>query len=1043
MLARNLYSNSRYFSLFVLVIVAVGWASFNSIPRQEDPSITNFVATITTPFPGATPARVETLVTRPLEDELRKIAEIDWVRSTSSTGISFLNIKLEETLADEDLDRAWSEIRDAMDTATIHFPAGAGKPVFDDDRLKSYTTILALTSAPGREVPLSLLHRLAQDFADDARNISGVRKVDLYGEPDEEIRVQIDEQALASRGIGVSQVASALRAADPKISSGRAAGAGSDLLIEVAGDLDSMARIRNVIVGTADNGSSIRVSDVAQVFKTQTTPPRAMAITDGQAGILIGIIVDDGLQVDVWSDEFNAFSAQWAERAPAGVNLTTTYDQSVYTRERLRGVAENLAVGIALVILVLLGTLGWRAAIVVAVILPLCALSSLAILNYWGVALHQMSITGLVVALGLLVDGSIVMTDEIRKRLLRGRSPLEAITASVHRLRIPLLSSTATTILTFMPLVVLPGPSGDFMGSIAKSVVAMLGSSFVLAMTLTPVLAGWLLPSDLRERNHWWERGLDSGAAGKALERALDWALRHRSASIALALALPISGFISFPTLTAQFFPGTDRDQLYIQVKLPDGRSIYHTHELVGQLDSYLREQTLIRRIDWTLGESPPAFYYNMYRMKERIPSYAEALVLTHDENQTDDLIRRMQAEMDSRFPQARIIVRGIDQGPPVQAPLEVELFGPNLEVLRELGNQFRLRLERLPDITHTSTSLTGGAPKLVFNLDQERLRLAGLQLTDVAQALDANLRGATGGEVLEDTERLPVRVRLDEDDWATSDQISNLRVPLARAIADGEERLPAVALNNLGTTALVPTSSPIARKDGIRTNIIQAYLTRGVLPEEALKQLRADLKNNPIPLPQGYSFSFGGDSDVRADVVDQIMAPMGMIVAALVATIVLTFNSWRLSAIAGLVCLCSLGLSVLSLALFQYPFGVQALIGVIGSVGVSINAAIIIMTALQLDPGAMAGGLYAIRRVVMDSSRHIVSTTVTTFGGFLPLILEGSQFWPPFAMAVAGGVLLSTVVSFFLVPPLFSVVVTKRRARSLEAPIVNSQLSA
>ena len=202
----------------------------------------------------------------------------------------------------------------------------------------------------------------------------------------------------------------------------------------------------------------------------------------------------------------------------------------------------------------------------------------------------------------------------------------------------------------------------------------------------------------------------------------------------------------------------------------------------------------------------------------------------------------------------------------------------------------------------------------------------------------------------------------------------------------------------------------------------MQAFVTRGVLPEEVLKQLAQDLRNNPIEMPAGYHYSFGGNTDERAGVVEKIMAPMGLIIALLIGTVVMTFNSWRLAAIAFFVCACSMGLSLLALAIFRYPFGVQALIGVIGSIGVSINAAIIIMTALQLDKGAMNGGLFAIRRVVMDSSRHIISTTITTFGGFLPLILSGGGFWPPFAMAIAGGVLLSTVVSFFLVPPMFLV---------------------
>lgn len=1032
MLARIFYTHARYFYLFAIVIVLVGIASFNSIAKQEDPTITNFVATATTFFPGATPDRVEALVTRPLEDHLRRISEIEEINSNSNTGVSFLNIKLKETLNDQELERTWSEIRDSLGEVATELPSGASDPVFDDDRFSSYTTIISMSFKEGVDAPMSLIHRFAEEFADRARNVPGTRFADLYGEPAEEYRLDIDESAMVARGLSVQKIAAALKAADPRVSSGRASSPSADLLIEVAGEFDSVARIRDVIVQTTNDGSNTRVGDIATIYKTQVTPPKSIVLTQGRQGILIGVTMEDGLQVGRWSSSFARFVDEFREAAPAGILIETTYDQSTYTTERLMSVSENLALGVALVVLVLLFTMGWRAAIVVAVILPLCGLASLAVLDLMGMAIHQMSVTGLIVALGLLVDGSIVMTDEVRKNLAKGCTPIDAIAASVNRLRAPLLASAATTILAFMPMAILPGPSGDFMGSIAISVVVMLVASSILALTLTPVLAAWLLPQGLNAQSRWWVNGVNSGAMGKQLNRSLDWALRNPIAAIALALVLPVTGFIAFPTLTAQFFPGTDRDQMYIQVKLPDGRSIYDTYELVKRLDVRLHEESLIRRVDWTIGESAPAFYYNMYRTREGVASWAEALILTKDENQTDQLIRGLQLELDTLFPQARIIVRGMDQGPPVFAPLEIELYGPNLAVLKTLGEAFRSRLEQLPDVTHTAVGLSSGAPKMVFKLDQDKLRLAGLQLTDAAEVLDANLRGRLGGEVLEGTERLPVRVRLAEEAWSNPNQIANMRIPLPGITRDKNTLNSAVSLAALGTAELVPSSSPIARFNGERINVVQAYLTRGVLPEEALKVLRSDLEANPIPLPSGYRFKFGGDAETRASVVDNIMAPLGLIISALLATIVLTFNSWRLAAVAFLVCICSLGLSLLSLAIFRYPFGVQAMIGVIGSIGVSINAAIIIMTALQRDEAAMRGSLHAIRSVVMDSSRHIVSTTVTTFGGFLPLILEGSQFWPPFAMAIAGGVLLSTIVSFFLVPPMFALI---NRSEQLKAP--------
>jgi multidrug efflux pump subunit AcrB len=1019
MLASLLYRNGRYFTLVVLVITLVGIASLRTLGRQEDPTITNLRATVTTLFPGANPARVEALVTRPLEDEIREIAEVTEVDSTSSTGVSILSIEVDETMSDADIERTWTEIRDAISDATLEFPPGVPAPEFNNERTTANTRIVALRPAPGADVPVAVVKRVAEDFADRARNFPGTRLVRMYGEPEEEVRVEIDEAALIARGLSMQEVANALQAADARLASGRARGTTNDLLIEIVGDFASLERIRGVIVRAGTDGRAVRVSDIARVYKAEVTPPASIAMVEAERGILLGIAMEEGLQVDRWSRDFDAFMDTYRDEAPASILIESSYDQSGYTEARLQAVTANLLMGVALVILVLLFTLGWRAALVVAVILPLCSLLSITVMFYIDLPIHQMSVTGLVVALGLLVDGSIVMTDEIRKQILRGTAPLAAIGNAVGRMRLPLFSSTATTILTFLPMVILPGPAGDFVGSIAKAVVVMLASSLLLALVVTPVLAAWLLPAGLNKaERHWWDNGVDSGRAGRTLARALDWALRHPWGSIALALVLPLCGFLAFPTLTAQFFPGTDRDQLYLQVKLPDGRSIRDTLATVEKMDVQLRRHDLIRRVDWVIGESAPGFYYNMMSSKQGVPSYAEALVLTHDENLTDDLIRQLQRELDRDYPQARTVVRGIDQGPPVAAPLEIELFGPNLDELRRLGDLFRLRMEQVPTVTHTSTSLAAGAPKLVFDLDENKLRLTRLNLADVSGALDSALRGRTGGEVLEDTERLPVRARLAESEWASANQIASMRLPLPGDQNDG--RLSAVALSTLGDYELVPARSPISRRNGERINTVQAYIERGVLPQEALKILLADLEANPVALPEGYRYQIGGDADERASVVEKLMAPFGLVLALLIATIVVTFNSWRLSGVAFLVCVCSLGLSLLSLALFRYPFGIQAVIGVIGSVGVSINAAIIIMTALQLDDKAMRGNRRAMRDVVMDSSRHIVSTTITTFGGFLPLILEGSQFWPPFAMAIAGGVLLSTIVSFFLVPPMF-----------------------
>lgn len=1018
MLALSLYKNPRYLALLILAILSIGYTSISSLGRQEDPTITPFIAKVQTFFPGASPTRMETLITKPLEDAIREIPEIVEISSTSSSGVSVIIAEVAWSLPQTDIDRVFSELRDVVAEAAATFPAGAMPPDIDDDLITAFVKIVAISGKDGRELPPAILQRETERFADAARLVPNTKRVQFFGMPVEEVRIVLDENKLATLGVSVAEVSRALASADVRTPAGKLNGPSNSLTVEVAGEFEDLETIRQVQVRALSDGRVLRLGDIASIEKSERDPLGSIAFSNGERSVLLGIEMDLGYQVDTYSDRFDRFFTQYQKEAPAGIQLEISYDQVGYTRDRLRSVFTNLLLGVSLVLAVLLFTLGWRAALVVAVVLPLCTLVSMIGLLYLEVPIHQMSLTGLVVALGLLVDGSIVMADEVRKRLIEGLSPTDAMLGSIDRLRVPLISSTATTVLAFLPMAILDGPPGDFLGSIATSVVVMLIASGVLALTITPVLAARLLPSGIRDDHHWWLTGIELPAVSERFRTSLDWSLQNPLGAIALAMALPMTGFVTSSTLTNQFFPGTDRDQFYLQITMPSNASIDDSIALSKRIDADLRAEPLIRRVDWTVGESAPAFYYNMRSNKRGLPEWMEALVLTTDENQTDDLIRRLQIELDNRYPQAQIIVRGIDQGPPVDAPLEVSITGPNLRVLQELGEAFRRRMASIPDVTHTKMSMAPSAPKLVFDLDEAKLRQAGLTRVAVAEAINGALRGRVGGELLEDTERLPVRAILNRADWSNITEITSLRIT-TRSAEGSPSSIPLAAL---GSPKLMPDDTVISREQGVRENEVQGFLTRGVLPEEALKLLQKSLEQNPIAMPIGYDYSFGGDSDERAAVINDLMAPLGIIVSALIATILLTFNSWRLTGVAFLVCIGSFGLSFLALAIFRYPLGVNAVIGVIGSIGVSINAAIIILTGLQQDARACRGDIVAIRDVVIDSSRHIVSTTVTTFGGFLPLILEGSQFWPPFAMSIAGGVLLSTFISFYLVPPLYLV---------------------
>ncbi|MGB7303047.1 MAG: efflux RND transporter permease subunit [Burkholderiaceae bacterium] len=1023
--ANMFFERPRLVALAMLVIIAAGLSAFLSIGRQEDPAITNLFANITTVYPGADPERVEALVTEPLERGLREISEIGDVNSTSATGISIVSVELRDTIDKDLIESVWSEIRDVLSDVTTSFPAGVLPPEFDNDITGAFASISVLV--PGNpDTPPAIMSRYAQRLSDVMRAVPGTRMVEVIGQPDEEILITVDSVALTALGLTVDALAQRVAAADAKVRAGRVRANNSDFLIEVQGEFTSLDRLGNVPVISAPDGSVTRLADIARLEKAETAPQSATVLSNGIGAVMVGARVTDGIQVDAWTSRLERRIAEFEQELPASLTHERIFDQSRYTAERLSDVAQNMLIGVTLVILVLLLTLGFRAAAIVALVLPLVGLATIATLNFMGMSIQQMSVTGLIVALGLLVDAAIVMTDDIAQQISRGKPRGQAAALATRKLGAPLLASTVTTALAFMPMVVLPGAPGDFVGSIAISVIVMLFWSLIIAMTLTPALAAWFLPRRTNSSS-WLSTGIQAEALGRLFASSLRWAMYHPLNAVLYALVLPIAGFLTMATLIPQFFPGVDRDQFHIEVTMPPGTAINRTKALVADMDESIRGTNGIERVSWVIGRNAPAFYYNMQTVRDNAPGFAHALVTTDSPTDTARLVPMLQQRLGKDFPQAEILVRDLVQGPPVSAPVELRLISTDLAQLREAGDALRRIVAEVPEVTLARTSLDGGAPKLSFKVDEDSARLAGLSLTDIARQLEAGLEGVRAGSLIEATEELPVRIRVGNARRSDLGFIRNfnLQAPGQGSAADGMPRT--TPLSAIAQPSLIPAQSGIRRLNGERINMVQGFIQYGVLPEAALTTVVKAIEDSGYQLPSGVRLELGGDADARADTINNLIAPLGFIVTLSIGTVVMVFNSFRLAGITLMVAGLSAGLSIFALAVFQYPFGITAVIGVIGSIGVSINAAIIILSALQADEGARAGDRESMVAVVSRSSRHIVSTTITTFGGFLPLILDGGGFWPPFAMSVAGGVLLSTVVSFYFTPPMFAMLYARR----------------
>jgi multidrug efflux pump subunit AcrB len=1051
-----LLRNRHLLILVVMLVVLAGLAAWGHLPRIEDPRITSRYAFIATPYPGASAAQVEALVTKPLEDAVREVAEVKLIDSTSSGDISVLGVELEDAVTAATNERIFAELRDKLAAAAANLPPGAGPPVLDSDRgATAYSLIAAVTWTSGTDhpAPLGVIKRLAEALAQDLRNLPGSEQVLLFGAPDEEIRVEVDPAELAATGLRLEQVASRLANADVKDPAGGLYGDRHRLRLTVAGELDAAQRVAAVPL-LAEDGRAVSVGDIAAVSKTWREPPSQIVQTDGRRSLLIGVRTRAALDLEAWAEAAIATVERFnAANAGGGIEIRVLFDQSSYTQARLEELGGNLLAGVLIVMLVVFLTMGWRSALVVGSALPLSAAITLLGLDLVGQQIHQISIFGMIIAIGLLIDSAIVVADEVHQRLGAGATPQDAVRDTVDHLFTPLAASTFTTMLGFMPILLLPGNLGDFVGPIATAVIIALATSFLLSMTLIPALAalaGETTSAKRRHRRHlWWRDGLSNHWLASLYAGLLGRLFRHPGITALSCLLLPGAGLWAATQLGLQFFPPSDRDQFEVQVWTSSDASIRHTAAAMEAIETVIRERGQIRQSFWVAGASSPPVYYNQLRMEEDNPSYARATVQAASQAEARRLVTDLQRVLPARFPELRIVVRAFGQGPPIAAPISLRLFGPEPAQLRQLGDELRRILSQLPQVTETKASIPGGSPQLRLQANEQDARLAGLGLGDIAGQYRAALDGVIGGSVLEDLEQLPVRVRWGNADRADPARLAALPLLSERAGAGvgaatgaasdtgaGMTRMTAADAGQavwipaaaLGPLELIPEAPSITRRDGERVNIIEAWLTADALPIEVTEQLRAEIARDGLVLPAGYRLEFAGDSEEQGEAIALLLAYAPLLGAMMVATLVLAFRSFLLAALILLIGALSVALGMLALWLSGYPLGFNPVLGSAGLIGVAINDSIVVLAAIRADAKAAAGDLSATVQSVLGSTRHVISTTLTTVGGFLPLILlSGGDFWPPLAIVIAGGVALATPLGLVFTPAAYRILLPLR----------------
>ncbi|WP_086930268.1 efflux RND transporter permease subunit [Agarilytica rhodophyticola] len=1011
----QMYHNRYLLVLSIIIILVAGLSAFANLPRLEDPRITNRNPTVLTFFPGASSARVESLITKPIEDELRELHEIKTIESTSRDGASLISIELQDWVDETNNEQIFSKIRAELEDAASSFPAASGEPEFDDKRgASAFTLVVELSIPKAAKSQLNILTRLSQELADRLRNISNTELVKLYGAPQEEITVEVMADQVSALGLNNQQIANLIQKADAKKTAGAFRSSKRDVLIEVAGELSTVDRIAAIPI------ENVYLGDIAEIKKTIMQPETDIAFSkDGYRSIYVAARMTNNVRVDVWTARANEVLGIFKKEFGSSVSIETIFEQNQYTEDRLNSLSTNLILGVLVVMLVVLFSMGWRPALIVGLALPLSMAGALFSLSFFGEQIHQMTIFGMIIAIGLLIDNAIVVTDEVRKNIRqRNMNAAEALSNAVSHLKIPLLASTLTTILGFMPIFLLPGNIGDFVSPIAISVVMALALSFCISLTIIATLAAIFTKKNDDTASGsvskaWWQNGIENKTLAKKYRSYLHYALLHPKRSVLVAMLLPIAGIFVFTQLPTEFFPSADRDQFEIQVWLSEDASIKRTYNLADEMNKHIVEQDGVEKTMWLVGGSVPSVYYNQIMNKDNYPSYAHAVVFAESASSASRLIDSLQDSLDENFPQARVIVRAFAQGPSVSSPVSFRVVGPHVETLRSIGESIRLVLQNQTGVTHAFASTEGGKPKFWLNADEDKVKLAGLTLDDVSSQFQTQLDGVIGGTVLEDLQELPVRVKASDTIRGDLMRIASMKIN-APAI---DTWLPVSAL---GDITLKPEVTSITRRNGERVNTISAFLEPNIAPIDITNNVLNVLKESDFSLPSGYRIEVAGDADAQNQAVGQLLTYAPVLLVLMMATLILAFKSVTLALVIIVVALLSSGLGFLSLGIFGLPVGFNPLIGTAGLIGVAINGSIVVLAAIKSNSMARAGNVEAIIEETMGTSRHILSTTFTTVAGFGPLLMSGGTFWPPLAVVIAGGVGLSIILSLLFTPAVY-----------------------
>jgi multidrug efflux pump subunit AcrB len=991
--------------LFALM-AGLGITSLGSIPRSVDPHFPIPVVVIIAAQPGADPADMEQTIAKPIEDVLRGLDDIEEIASTSGDGFATIIAEFDWS---SDTEKNYDGVVREVNAIRNQLPASLARLEFRKVRTTESAVVqLALTSdsaSPRR------LEKYADDLRDEINKVDGVRNARVYGLARPQVMVDIDATRLAQIGIPVTAVADALRTAGADLPPGAVQSGGSRFNLKTDGAFRSLDEVRDVPVRAVD-GRVVRVADVAKVEWKPAEAAHVARFND-KPTIWLTATQKDRRDVRKVRDAVMVAVEQFRATMPPDMKVELVFDQSLDVRAKLAVLARDFTIAVLLVLITLL-PLGPRAAAVVMVSIPLSLAMGLLGMQLLGFTLNQLAITGFIVALGLLVDDSIVVTENIARHLRMGKARTLAAIDGTKEIAVAVLGCTATLLFAFLPLVFLPEGAGMFTRSLPLAVLMTVLASYIISMSIVPFLAARILPLHEAPEGNRFLQMLQS-LIHKSYGPVLHLSLTYPRRALALSMGLCFGALGLVPIIGSSLFPPADATYFLVDVETPQGSNLQRTDKAVRFVEAAMAEEKAIVRRLANVGRGNPQVFYNV-RDEAEAANFGNVLGILekYDGDDTVAMYNRLRAKFDS-YPDARIILKQFQNGPPIEAPLAVYVNGPDIDQIRVISQQAEAVMRATPGTRDVQNPLAVERVDLNLGVDSDRAALLGIAPGTVRRVTRLAIAGETSGRFRDsEGDSFDVVTRLPRSDFQTVEALEKVYVPSSNG--------GIVPLAQISKPYLASAPAQISRYQQQRSNSISGYIETGYLNSEVSRDFYKRL--DAIKLPPGYKFETGGEARASADGFSG-MGPIVMLALfGILAVLVLEFGRFRETAVvAGVIPLGMFG-GLIALLLTGNSLSYNAVIGFVALIGIEIkNSILLVDFTTQLRQQGMELR-EAIERAGEVRFLPVLLTSVTAIGGLLPLALSGSGLFSPLAWVIIGGLVSSTLLSRIVTPVMYLLLV-------------------